>query len=53
MKARCCNENAQDYQFYGAKGVKVCREWLADSDNFVMWALKSGYCYYPDKQKGD
>lgn len=53
MKARCHNENSQDYPFYGAMGIKVCKEWLADSDNFVMWSLTNGYTYYPDKKKGD
>lgn len=39
MKARCYNENAQDYPNYGAKGVKMCRQWFNDSDTFVLWAL--------------
>ena len=39
MKARCYNENAQDYLHYGLKGVRVCRDWLKDSDNFVLWSL--------------
>jgi hypothetical protein len=53
MKARCYNENAQYYPFYGALGIKVCKEWLKDSDNFVMWSLENGYIYYPEKEKGD
>lgn len=39
MKARCYNENAQDYPHYGAKGVRMCRQWFNDSDSFVLWAL--------------
>ena len=53
MKARCYNPNSQDYRNYGANGVKVCREWLKDSDNFVLWSLKQGYRYHPEKTKGD
>ena len=53
MNARCSNPNAQDYRWYGAKGVKVCKEWRKDSDKFVLWALRQGYRYYPDKPKGE
>lgn len=53
MNARCSNPNAQDYKWYGAKGVKVCKEWREDSDQFVLWALRQGYRYYPDKTKGE
>lgn len=53
MKARCHNENAQDYRFYGALGVKVCDEWIESSDSFVLWSLQNGYTYYPDRVKGD
>lgn len=53
MKARCYNENAQDFPFYGALGVGVCDEWKENSEQFVLWALQNGYRYYPDKRKGD
>lgn len=53
MKARCYNENAQDYRVYGEQGVRMCRDWLKSSGNFVLWALQKGYRYYPDKAKGD
>lgn len=53
IKARCHNPNAQDYQHYGARGVRMCREWFGDSDQFVLWSLQNGYKYYPDKVKGD
>jgi len=33
--------------------VRVCAEWLNDSDAFVLWALKNGYVYYPDKPRGE
>lgn len=28
MKARCYNKNVIEYQYYGARGVYVCAEWL-------------------------
>jgi hypothetical protein len=28
MKQRCLNENAPDYDNYGARGVSVCERWL-------------------------
>jgi hypothetical protein len=53
MNARCENPNAQDYPWYGAKGIKVCEEWRNDSDKFVLWALKNGYRYNPELSKGE
>ena len=43
MKNRCHNPNNESYQWYGAKGVKVCLEWLADYASFRDWALANGY----------
>lgn len=28
MKQRCTNPNKRDYKWYGAKGVRVCSEWM-------------------------
>jgi hypothetical protein len=28
MKARCNNPKLDNYKYYGAKGIKVCEEWL-------------------------
>lgn len=28
MKNRCLNPRAQDYQYYGARGVTVCPQWV-------------------------
>ena len=53
MKSRCYCPTSQCYRWYGRKGVGICDEWLEDSDNFVIWALKKGYIYYPEKRKGD
>lgn len=53
MNARCENPNAQDYRWYGAKGIKVCEEWREDSDKFVLWSLQHGYRYNPELSKGE
>ena len=43
MKDRCYRANARDYARYGAKGIRVCSEWLASFDAFRDWALQNGY----------
>lgn len=55
MRSRCSNPNAMDYQWYGAKGVKVCDEWSGPdgSDAFVVWSLKHGYEWHRGIERGD
>lgn len=43
MKRRCYNENDYDYRWYGAKGIKICDEWLNNTKLFEKWALDNGY----------
>lgn len=43
MKQRCLNPKRRDYRWYGAKGVKVCQEWLNDFSEFKRWSLANGY----------
>ena len=43
MVSRCYNKNNKGYKWYGAKGVKVCDEWLNNPKAFDEWALNSGY----------
>lgn len=43
IKSRCLNPNVDNYQFYGAKGVSVCQEWLNDFQVFYDWAITHGY----------
>ncbi len=43
MKKRCYNERHESYKYYGAKGIKICEEWLNDVDLFEAWALSNGY----------
>lgn len=46
IKQRCYNPNSVPYPYYGAKGIKMCEEWL-DPDkgflNFYDWAMVNGY----------
>ncbi|WP_312130157.1 hypothetical protein [Lysinibacillus capsici] len=43
MKKRCYNPKSDRYENYGARGIKVCDEWLEDYSNFSEWAHASGY----------
>jgi hypothetical protein len=42
MKSRCYNPKNDGYKNYGARGIKICEEWL-NPMNFVNWALENGY----------
>lgn len=43
MKTRCYNKKSSDFQYYGAKGIKICQGWLDDFTNFYKWAMDNGY----------
>ena len=43
IKGRCYNKNRWNYQYYGARGIKVCDEWKNDYQKFKKWALENGY----------
>jgi len=43
MKKRCNNPNVINYQSYGGRGIRVCREWADDYLAFKEWALLHGY----------
>ena len=45
MKNRCYCKNNPAYQNYGARGIKICDEWIGENgyENFSEWARKSGY----------
>lgn len=43
MKSRCYNPNNKDYQYYGAKGIKICDEWKNSYDKFKEWSIHNGY----------
>lgn len=40
---RCYNQNNEDYQWYGQKGINVCQEWLDNPKRFEEWSLNHGY----------
>lgn len=42
MKRRCNNPLNMSYQWYGAKGIKVCEEWNLFIP-FMRWAKSNGY----------
>lgn len=43
MKYRCYNKNADNYKYYGAKGVVICDSWKNNPKAFCDWALANGY----------
>ena len=34
IKQRCTNENSQDYELYGGRGIKVCDNWMDSFEKF-------------------
>lgn len=42
MKKRCYLKSNASYKHYGARGIKVCDEWL-NPDTFYKWAINNGY----------
>ena len=42
MIRRCYNEKSVAYKDYGAKGIKVCKEWH-DRESFRKWCIDNGY----------
>ncbi|MEW9304493.1 hypothetical protein [Labrys neptuniae] len=43
MKARCLNPKEASFARYGARGIRVCGEWISDFAAFRAWALANGY----------
>lgn len=43
MRQRCNNPNAQGFEIYGGRGIKVCDEWNNSFEAFRDWALSNGY----------
>ena len=35
MRARCRNQNKQDFKNYGGRGIKVCDRWINSFENFI------------------
>lgn len=43
MKERCYCQNSISYPLYGARGIKMCDDWLQDYLSFYNWAVSNGY----------
>lgn len=43
MRNRCTNPNRPDWKYYGGRGITICEEWMHSMEDFINWALKSGY----------
>ena len=43
MKQRCYNENNKFFKDYGARGIKIDKEWLDSFVNFYEWSVINGY----------
>lgn len=43
MKGRCYCKTDHKYKNYGARGIKVCDEWLNNFGTFYEWAINNGY----------
>lgn len=44
-KKRCYDPNSEYYHNYGARGIRICDEWMGSDglDNFTKWANENGY----------
>ena len=40
---RCYNPQSHAFINYGARGVRVCQEWLDNPESFYKWALQNGW----------
>lgn len=40
IKQRCYNSNNKDYQYYGKRGIRMCKEWKDDFDSFFEYVSK-------------
>lgn len=43
MKTRCFNQNYQNYDRYGKRGITICDEWLNSFESFYNWAMQNGW----------
>lgn len=43
MKQRCYNEGNKNYRWYGAKGIRICDEWMNNPLLFEEWSINNGY----------
>lgn len=43
VKRRCYYKKDVAYKNYGGRGIKMCDEWRNSSEQFIKWAVASGY----------
>ena len=43
IKQRCNNPKCEAYVYYGAKGVRMCKEWENDFPAFFRWCMDNGW----------
>lgn len=43
MISRCYKKEDKSYKYYGAKDIKVCKDWLENRQAFYTWAVNNGY----------
>lgn len=43
IKARCHSKKSNKYGCYGARGIRMCREWLNSFSKFRKWAMANGF----------
>ncbi len=43
IEARCRYPKATHYEYYGGRGISVCREWTENPLAFVQWAEENGW----------
>ena len=43
MKQRCYNPKLKVYKNWGARGIKICEDWLNDFQSFYDWSMTNGY----------
>ena len=43
MKDRCNNSKSKAFKNYGARGIKICKEWSEDFKSFYDWSVRNGY----------
>ena len=42
MQSRCYNINDKRYADWGGRGIKICKQWLENPEEFVRWGLENG-----------
>lgn len=42
MRQRCRNPKCKSWKYYGARRIKICRQW-EEFEAFYWWAMASGY----------